>query len=79
MKRKQTYRSDVMTKKEVVDCFLAMKEVLEFYSDRNNYRADVEEDMSIMRFDEGKKARQVLKICEAVSKRILQPESKLQR
>jgi|TARA_R100000750_G_C2332517_1_gene90703 hypothetical protein len=68
-----------MIKKEAVDCYLQMKSVLEFYADRDNYKVKAEEDMSIMRFDEGEKARLVLKACETISKRILLPEPKLQQ
>jgi len=68
-----------MTKKEVIDCFLQMKDALNFYANRDNYNADVEEDISLIRFDEGKKARRVIRKCQQVSKRILQPESKLRK
>jgi len=68
-----------MTKKEVVVCYLGMKKVLEFYAERENYSVEVEEDMSRVRADGGKKARDILTLCGSASKRILQPESRLQK
>lgn len=68
-----------MNKREIAECFFKMKNTLEFYADIEKYDIKVEDDMSVMRFDKGRRARSVLKKCEMVSKRILQPESKIQK
>ena len=68
-----------MTEREIEECFFKMKNTLEFYADIEKYDTRAEEDMSVMRFDKGRRARSVLKKCEMVSKRILQPESKIQK
>lgn len=68
-----------MNEREIGECFFRMKNALEFYADIEKYDARVEEDMSVMRFDKGRRARSALKKCEMVSKKILRPESKIQK
>ena len=60
-----------MSNKEVATCSVRMKNALEFYAKRDNYSAEVEENMSKIRTDEGKKARDTLKLCDLASKEIL--------
>jgi len=66
-----------MLRQEILECIFLMKESLEFYSERDNYKASAEEDRSQIEYDSGERAKVALAKYGEISKKMMSPQPKI--